>query len=311
MDLIIFMIVIVVLPVILFTYATIMGFKKIKRDEELFTGIESKLRFDQEVERIEQEDFSSIFSRCIISKLNTGVKMDKIILIMPFLPYNYYGIDYFLVDYNGNCVDSFGRYDELGVLSNYAPYNELADALAKEGCLVMRMDMIGSEREGTYILGYLEGIKAWVLKIQEQYQITDEPIVIGHRNNGVLALELMKRNNWKKGVFLCCGLNNIDTLEKKRCYYYLKHLTEEYRILQIDAGKDILYKNKKEKAEDLYCDYKIIKIDDMDYTLRKYHNNEVTYKGCRIPSVTGEFPPIYDKLVREITNYLHELDEEN
>lgn len=167
-----------------FIYGVIKGAKKIKQEKSLFTNIESKLRFAQEVIRTEREDFSNIFCRCIISKLDNQSKIEKTILIMPFLPKELY-----TVDYNGNCINSLGRYDEGGYLANYAPYNELADFLEKAGYLVIRLDMIGTKKERIRIIDYLDGIQEWVLKIHKQYKVTGEPIVIGHRENGIETFE--------------------------------------------------------------------------------------------------------------------------
>lgn len=288
-----------------FIYGVIRGAKKINQEKRLFTNIESKLRFAHEVIRTEQEDFFNIFCRCIISKIDNQDKIEKTILIMPFIPNELY-----FIDYNGNCINSIGRYDQVGYLENYAPYNELADYLAKAGYLVIRLDMIGTKKKQVCVADYFEDIQKWVLKIHEQNKVDGNPIVIAHRETGIIALDLMKKNNWKNGIFICCGLNYRYLVKKKSCYDYLKQLTKEYSILQIDAGNNYCLKNKKEKVEDLECTYKIIKIDDMDFTLRKInrlYKDELSEKGYKILCGTGKYPPISDELVDVIINYLFEI----
>lgn len=288
-----------------FIYGVIRGVKKINQEKKLFTNIESKLRFAKEVVRTEQEDFFNIFCRCIISKIDNQDKIEKTILIMPFIPNELY-----FVDYNGNCINSTGRYAQAGYLENYAPYNELADYLAKAGYLVIRLDMTGTKKNQVCAADYFEGIQKWVLKIHEQNKVEGNPIVIAHRETGILALDLMKKNNWKNGIFICCGLNYRYLVKKKSCYDYLKQLTKEYRILQIDAGNNYCSKNKKEKIEDLECTYKIIKIDNMDFTLRKVNKlnkDELSEKGYRILCGTGKYPPISAELADVIINYLSEI----
>ncbi len=135
------------------------------------------------------EDNENVFNRCIVvGPIISDVK-NQLILMVPQMPKYMY-----LVDYNGNCVNEVGEYVESSMIYNYAPYNEIAERLAQEGYLVVRLDMFCKGVREINIIDYAEGITVWIRRIKKDTGIDRNPIVIGHRENGNLTVKLMKYN---------------------------------------------------------------------------------------------------------------------
>ena len=267
------------------------------REKKLYRGIESKLRYDNDVIRTELEDAENAFCRCIVTEPKESGKNGRLVLIFPSYPLGF-------VDYNGNCYDHSGSYLESYVIYNYAPYNEIADALAKEGNVVVRMDMFGKNRGA---IDPMRDITAWIHRIQELKGISEEPVVIGHRESGFFAVQLMKSNHWRRGILLCSGLNYRYSDNVGSCCAYMQELPGDYSFIQIDAGLDKNRVDRKETISDLHCTYRIYMIENMDYTLRyhdkrkkkdirKYDAREIS-KGYRIKCGTEEFPPVSNELI--------------
>ena len=267
------------------------------REKKLYRGIESKLRYDNDVIRTEFEDAENVFCRCIVTEPKESGKNGRLVLIFPSYPLGF-------VDYNGNCYDHSGSYLESYVIYNYAPYNEIADALAKEGNVVVRMDMFGKNRGA---IDPMRDITAWIHRIQELKGISEEPVVIGHRESGFFAVQLMKSNHWRRGILLCSGLNYRYMDKAGSCCAHMQELPGDYSFIQIDAGLDKNRVDRQETVSDLHCTYRIYMIENMDYTLRyhdkrkkkdirKYDAREIS-KGYRIKCGTEEFPPVSNELI--------------
>lgn len=277
------------------------GVNNFQAGKKLYRGIESKLRYDNDVIRTELEDAENIFCRCIVTESKESGENARLVLIVPSLPLGF-------VDYNGNCYNRSGSYLSTYLIYNYAPYNEIADALAKEGNVVVRMDMFGKNRKP---IDPVRDITAWIHRIQELKGITEDPVVIGHRESGFLAILLMKSNHWKRGILLCCGLNHsypiYSPVAKSYCAY-IQELSRDYSFIQIDAGLDEDRMDRKETTSDLHCAYRIYVIENMDYTLRYYdkrtkknvrnYNGRAIRKGYNIRCGTEEFPPVCEELVK-------------
>lgn len=286
-----------------------------QKEKKIYRGIESKLRYMDNVRRTEYEDIDNIFSRCIVTEPAKEGRKGRLIFIVPNLPPRIaHGYAYF-VDYNGNCYDHYGKYLEGPLLYNYAPYNEIAEGLSQEGHTVIRMDMFWPNVREIKKQNYIESINRWIDHVKEIKNITDDPIVIGHRENGFLAIDLMKSMQWKQGILLCCGLNYNHFANRKSCGDYLYELTSDYSLIQIDAEMDRYRKKvEKEKISDLRCKYVIYKIENMDYTLRSYateRKNKVNLderrlaKGYKIMCGSGEFPPVYEKMMEILKMYMY------
>lgn len=278
-----------------FLYSIIVGIRNVRKEKKLYNGIESKMRHIDNIVKRTYEDDENIFNRCIVVGPAISDEKNQLILIVPQIPKSMY-----LVDYNGNCVNELGEYVEASMIYNYAPYNEIAERFAQEGYSVVRLDMLCKGARDINITDYVEGITVWIRKIKKDMGIDKNPIVIGHRENGILTVKLMKYNQWKYGILLCCGLNYNYMAEGKSCYEYLKELPNEYTIVQIDTG---LGENKRKEDEDkniLQCNYSVNKIVNMDYSLRKNnfaHKTKYFERGYGIKCGTGEFPPVCEELM--------------
>ncbi len=288
-----------------FLYSIIVGITNVRTEKKLFNGIESKMRHMANVYERTYEDNKNVFNRCIVVESDMSEVKSQLILIVPQIPKYMY-----LVDYNGNCVNEVGEYVEASMIYNYAPYNEIAERLAQEGYVVVRLDMFCKEVREINIIDYVEGITEWIRRIKKDTGIDRNPIVIGHRENGNLTVRLMKYNHWEDGILLCCGLNYNYMIEGKSCYEDLKELTNEYTIVQIDTG---LGENKRKEDEDkniLQCNYSVNKIVNMDYSLRKHdflHKRKYFEKGYGIKCGTGEFPPVCEELMILLKNILTKM----
>ncbi|MDE7339643.1 MAG: hypothetical protein K2N80_03655 [Lachnospiraceae bacterium] len=298
-------------------YTGVMAAIGFRKEKKIYHGIESKLRYMDRVRRTEYEDMENIFCRCIVTEPVKEGGKGKLIFIVPNLPpYIDYKYLYF-VDYNGNCYDHFGKYLEGPLLYNYAPYNEIAEGLAQEGHTVIRMDMFWPNTREVKTKNYIESINGWIAYVKKIKNIVEDPIVIGHRENGFLAIDLMKSKQWKQGILLCCGLNYNYFTNGKSCGDYLNELTDDYSLIQIDAEMDRNRKKaEKEKISDLRCRYTIYKIEHMDYTLRSYEmkrKNKVNLderrlaKGYKIMCGTGEFPPVSIKMMEILKTCMYSL----
>lgn len=291
-----------------FLYSIIIGITNVRTEKKLFNGIESKMRHIDNVVIKTYEHKENIFSRCIVVEPPMSDIKNQLILIVPQIPKCMY-----LVDYNGNCVNELGQYVESSMIYNYAPYNEIAERLAQEGYSVIRLDMLYKEVREISISDYVEGITVWIKQIKKDTGIEKNPIVIGHRENGNLTIKLMKCNQWKKGILLCCGLNYNYLIEGKSCYEELKELANDYTIVQVDTG---LGENKRKENEDkniLRCNYSLKQIRDMDYSLRrnvfpykkKYFEKGYFFeRGYGVKCGTGEFPPVCEELMILLKNIL-------
>ena len=188
---------------------------------------------------------------------------DKVILILPQKPFALYQ-----VDYNGNCINGSGRYDAIGWLHNFAPYNELADGLAWYGYLVIRMDMLGACGKEDFT-NYEDGVLEWVTYVTELFHIKNDLVVIGHRENNIQAVKLMLKERWKVGILLCCEPHGGYDAEGKSCLDYMLELGKEHSVLQINAGIGGKRKNKIRETDKLKCKYKSVNVENMDISLRK------------------------------------------
>lgn len=285
-----------------FLYSIIIGITNVRTEKKLFYGIESKMRHIDNVVIRTYEDQENIFNRCIVVEPPMSDIKNQLILIVPQIPKGMY-----LVDYNGNCVNELGEYVESSMIYNYAPYNEIAERLAQEGYSVVRLDMFYQGVREISIIDYVEGITVWIRRIKKDTGIDKAPIVIGHRENGNLTIKLMKCNQWKNGILLCCGLNYNYLIDGKSCYEELKELTNAYTIVQVDTG---LGENKRKEDEDkniLRCNYSLNKITDMDYSLRKtifLYKKKYFERGYGVKCGTGEFPPVCEELMILLKNIL-------
>ena len=134
----------------------IWGSRRVRNERRLFKGMESKLRYAENLVRTEYRNSYNKLQRCIITYSEKMAK-DELIVILP-QPTN----DLYIFDYNGNCMNQLGQYEEGGWIYNYAPYNELADALAEDGYFVIRMDMLGSEGKQIKICNIQDAVADWV-----------------------------------------------------------------------------------------------------------------------------------------------------
>ncbi len=292
------MYILLVLPVF---YLGLAGIYRVQKEKRLFTGMESKVRVADDVIRKKYEKSTNIFRRCVITLPKEGDIKGKPILILPQMPFALHK-----VDYNGNCINDLGRYDEIGWLHNFAPYNELADNLARLGYLVIRMDMIGG-CGNEEITDYGEGVLDWVAYIKELFRIEDGPVVIGHRETGIWAVKLMAREKWRTGVLLCCGMDGKYDEEGKSCLDYMMELGEEHSVLHISAGIGRKERNAEGAMDKLKCKYKPVKMENMDISLREGKSRNVSEKGYGILCGTGSFPPVYAGLAEEIAEYSQSL----
>lgn len=287
-----------------FLYSIIVGIINVRTEKKLFNGIESKMRHVDGIITKTYEDKENIFNRCIVTEAASNVK-NQLILIVPQIPKYMY-----LVDYNGNCINAIGEYVEASMIYSYAPYNEIAEGLAQEGYTVVRLDISYKGAREINVSDYAEGITLWIRRIKKDTKTGSDPIVVGHRESGHLAVKLMKCNQWKSGILLCSGLNYDYIIEGKSCYENLIELTNEYSIVQIDTG---VGENKRKENEDknlLQCSYIINKIENMDYSLRKHvssHKSKYFEKGYGIKCGTGEFPPVCEELMTYLKNILPKL----
>lgn len=311
--------------VMLLFYYTVTSIADYKKEKSLYHSIEPQLRYRDDVIRTEYEDMENVFCRCIVTEPKEQEKKGRLILIVPSLP-PYYGKKYYwFIDYNGNCYDSSGDYREFSSLYNYAPYNEIADALAEAGNVVVRMDMFDRNPEAVKEIDHVQAVTAWIRCIQEQKGIAEDPIVIGHRENGLFAVQLMQSNQWKRGILVCSGPNYVYrnyTKNEKSMYMLLRKLTSEYSLIQIEAGWSScsisIGKDVKAMIRKLQCRYMIRTIENMDFTLRFYDKSKkknnrqyddvalrrrrgmgdgVVGKGYRISCGTGEFSQVSNELI--------------
>ncbi len=293
-----------------------------KKEKSLYRGVESQIRYKDDVIRTEYEDTENVFCRCMVTEPKEYVKKGRLVLIVPSLPPKYGKKYYWFIDYNGNCYNSSGNYREFSSLYNYAPYNEIADALAEAGNVVVRLDMFGKNPGAMKGIDHAKDVTAWVHRIQELKRITEDPVVIGHRENGLFAVQLMKNNHWKRGILICSGLNYryvpYSNSVNKSIEDLLPKLPADVSLIQIDAELDFHKINKKEKTAKLRCAYTIRLIKNMDFTLRYFDREKkidirqydnvlvrcrrgmgdgIVGKGYCIKCGTGKFPPVYEKLV--------------
>lgn len=302
-------------------YYTLISIAELIKERSLYRGIESQLRYRDNVIRTEYEDAENVFCRCIVTESKEQVEKGRLILIVPSLP-PCYGKKYFwFVDYNGNCYNSSGDYREFSSLYNYAPYNEIADALAEAGNVVVRMDMFGRNPEAVKKIDHVKAVTTWICYIQKRKRIVEDPIVIGHRENGLFAVQLMQSNRWKRGILVCSGPNYVYlnySKNAKNAYTLLRELTSDYSLIQIEAGLHSCTVDRKETITKLQCGYMIRQIENMDFTLRYYDiekkiNNRkydnklvrkkrgmgdgIVGKGYRIKCGTGKFPQVSNELI--------------
>ena len=188
--------------------------------------------------------------------------------------------------------------------------------------LLRNLWRVGKNPEAISKIDHTKDITAWIYRIQEIKGIVEDPIIIGHRENGLLALQLMQNNHWKRGILLCCGLHYnyfpYSYSVKKPLIYLLQDLTDDYSLIQIETGLSGSRINRKENTSKLQCAHRIHMIENMDDTLR-YHNirekvNSEHYdnillrkrrglgdgligKGYRIKCGTGVFPPVCEELI--------------
>ena len=284
-----------ILPVF---YLGLVSIIRINKERKLFMGIESKMRYSDDVIRKKFGNPANLFQRCMVTLPKEGNIKDKVILILPQKPFALYQ-----VDYNGNCINGSGRYDAIGWLHNFAPYNELADGLARYGYLVIRMDMLGACGKEDFT-NYEDGVLEWVTYVTELFHVKNDLVVIGHRENNIQAVKLMLKERWKVGILLCCEPHVGHDEEGKSCLDYMLELGKEHSVLQINACIGGKRKNKIRETDKLKCKYKSVNAENMDISLRKGKSRNLSEKGYGILCGTGNFPPVYEGLAEEIAAYI-------